>query len=530
MLKFGLHNLRRLTNIDPVELKPITILVGRNSSGKSSFLRTLPLIRQSLSTRISSPILWYGDFVDFGSFESSSGSKSRTDPIIFSFELDELTVSNTPGPYVSRSRVYDDDYKDIRLDVSVIPFRERTRISEIKISIGSWYNTIYILKIDEGERVVSLSVNGVECLNDIKPYVILVRSTSLFPDLLVFDPDAGTAGGQTFTPFVATTEQIKFYKSLNTLLKPHMDGRIKREKIDSLLVDMIAGGFPHANHIRNFGKAGPKVLTNFLNDLTGNDTRGIYGSVERVLAVSALVPLLRAMSAKLRTILVSTLYIGPARARSERYYRYQDLAVSEIDPDGKNLPIFLNSLTSRQIGNLSNWINSLFDYGISISRERDHISIKLIESNHQPNIVDVGYGISQILPVLGQIWWAKYRPRRQTNRSDLTMLAIEQPELHLHPAHQALLADAFVGIIQATTSPHNDSRVHYIVETHSETLINRLGELVAEKKIEHDDVQIILFERDMNDDRVTNTKTVNFDAEGALVDWPFGFFQPNLRD
>ena len=51
-----------------LDLKPITILVGKNSSGKSSFIRSLPLLRQSVEANTTGPILWFGPYVDFGSF------------------------------------------------------------------------------------------------------------------------------------------------------------------------------------------------------------------------------------------------------------------------------------------------------------------------------------------------------------------------------------------------------------------------------------------------------------------------------
>ncbi|WP_445954446.1 AAA family ATPase [Thauera sp. SDU_THAU2] len=54
-------------------------------------------------------------------------------------------------------------------------------------------------------------------------------------------------------------------------------------------------------------------------------------------------------------------------------------------------------------------------------------------------------GYRKFLPVLGQIWWARNRTVSRNSRTPLALLAIEQPELHLHPAHQALLADALVG-------------------------------------------------------------------------------------
>src|SRR5262249_49786416 len=56
---FGVKNLRCLTDTGLVPIRPITVLVGRNSSGKSTFLRAFPLLRQSVETERKSPILWY---------------------------------------------------------------------------------------------------------------------------------------------------------------------------------------------------------------------------------------------------------------------------------------------------------------------------------------------------------------------------------------------------------------------------------------------------------------------------------------
>ena len=71
MLSIGVQNLRSLYNIDEIEIKPITVLLGKNSAGKSTFLRMFPLLKQSIEDRTSEPILWYGDYVDFGDFEES---------------------------------------------------------------------------------------------------------------------------------------------------------------------------------------------------------------------------------------------------------------------------------------------------------------------------------------------------------------------------------------------------------------------------------------------------------------------------
>ncbi len=66
-----IKNLRRLVDTGLVKLKPITLLVGANSSGKSTFLRVLPLFKQSVNAKIIGPILWYGREVDFGSYSTA---------------------------------------------------------------------------------------------------------------------------------------------------------------------------------------------------------------------------------------------------------------------------------------------------------------------------------------------------------------------------------------------------------------------------------------------------------------------------
>ena len=57
MKSIGIKNLRSLKNVEQIEIKPITILVGRNSSGKSTFLRIFPLLKQTLND-LSVPLYW----------------------------------------------------------------------------------------------------------------------------------------------------------------------------------------------------------------------------------------------------------------------------------------------------------------------------------------------------------------------------------------------------------------------------------------------------------------------------------------
>jgi predicted ATPase len=78
--------LRSMRQQIDIEFKPITLLLGANSSGKSTFLRFLPLLKQSTEARTTGPILWNGRLVDFGSFEEAV--TYDTDAIYFGFSVD----------------------------------------------------------------------------------------------------------------------------------------------------------------------------------------------------------------------------------------------------------------------------------------------------------------------------------------------------------------------------------------------------------------------------------------------------------
>jgi len=95
MIRFsglGVRNLRSLKYLDTVALKPINILVGKNSAGKSTFARLLPLLRQSSEKRKQSPVLWWGRLVDYGTFDDAYSSLSNDGfiDISVSFEVSHL--------------------------------------------------------------------------------------------------------------------------------------------------------------------------------------------------------------------------------------------------------------------------------------------------------------------------------------------------------------------------------------------------------------------------------------------------------
>ncbi|GJD29229.1 hypothetical protein PMNALOAF_0461 [Methylobacterium adhaesivum] len=529
MLKYGFTNLRRLETVEPVEIRPITLLIGRNSSGKSTFLRTIPLFRQSINTKTSSPILWFGDLVDFGSYDISVTSGMVDREMSFTFVLDDVQVVTGGNIFYYRySPPIVNSYENVRCKISIAPVERRTRISNIEIELSNEKTNI-ALSFDEDGVLTSFNVNDTASTLNLDIFRYTVSTGTLFPAIISHAKAVGVKR-QSGVVFYPPTEDSPFEKEALRIIRASTDKRISEKTLKEFVRSLFLQPFLTNDYLRRLSNSQNSKFRTFIREMAADPESVTKKQLSDLILGSSVPNVVDSISSKLKKMFGSTLYIGPARARSERYYRYQDLSVSEIDPDGKNFPMFLNSLSYQQMNSLSNWIKDLFGYGITVIEEAGHISIKLVEHDSSPNVTDVGYGVSQILPVLGQIWWARARPRGQDDQSDFTLLAVEQPELHLHPAHQALLADALVGeALVSADDEHMRSRVSFIVETHSETLINRLGELIGRKRISRNEVQILLFEQSLQNEDITVVRSVEYDEKGVIVDWPYGFFEPESR-
>lgn len=124
---------------------------------------------------------------------------------------------------------------------------------------------------------------------------------------------------------------------------------------------------------------------------------------------------------------------------------------------------------------------------------------------------DVGIGISQVLPVLVMAYGSQGK-----------LLAMEQPEIHLHPALQAELGDVF---IEAALGSRQNT---FILETHSEHLILRLMRRIREGKISPDDVGVVFVEPLERGSRFIELR---IDEEGDFIDeWPGGFFEESFHE
>ena len=129
------------------------------------------------------------------------------------------------------------------------------------------------------------------------------------------------------------------------------------------------------------------------------------------------------------------------------------------------------------------------------------------------NLMDVGFGISQVLPTLAALFRA----------DGPSMFLLQQPELHLHPSAQAALGSLFC----ETAS----SGRQLIIETHSDYVLDRILLDIRDKRtdLKSDDVSILYFERE---DQDVSIHSIRIDEEGNVLDTPEGyrrFFKDELN-
>lgn len=527
---YAIENLRSLESTPKIELRPITVLVGRNSAGKSTLLRSLALLRQSLESRSSAPVLWYGDYVDFGDFSSAVHNRDTNKQISFDFSAEDVSYTSrdlsyeySDPRYLGRSRRVV-EYEKIRLKISLGEQLGRTIRKSILLEIPEHNITLLAKFGKSGLYTESFQVNGVE-LSDLLPsHNVYFEGSNIF------------SSGSLTQAVRVDSRQVRRYVSplsafasyVTSLVKPHVDKRILASNIEREARRILRNPTldQRSLHILS-ASADTASFQRLYASLASDKHPDLFDRINIASATYYTLQTLSDTEDLLRQFFLATTYLGPARARSERYYRFQELEVSEIAPDGNNLPMFLGSLTPSNLSRFSDWVENLFGFGVGVQRNEGHISIQLRRKDLDVNIADTGYGVSQMLPVLAQIWWSSRsnhisrRPSRHGKQ--LYPITMEQPELHLHPAHQAKLADALLNALPEVGDDDSGSPV-FLVETHSETLINRLGELIEQGDLSAEDVQVVVFSTDGDDGNSTRISTSEYDEDGVLKNWPFGFF------
>jgi AAA15 family ATPase/GTPase len=221
---------------------------------------------------------------------------------------------------------------------------------------------------------------------------------------------------------------------------------------------------------------------------------------------------------------LKTNYIGPFRvfAQEKRLFLLSSgNANATVGSNGELAYQILakESLETQSdlLESVSKWFKENFEgWGINVDKDKKpYYSINLFREKPKlfsTNIADVGQGISQALPLVVSAYI----------RDNSRLTIIEQPELHLHPAAHGNLAQLF-----ADTAKQFGKK--YLIETHSQNFVLRLRRLVAEGKLDKNDLAIYWVDND-EETNASTLKKINVNDLGEVDFWPENVFSESLDE
>ncbi|MBP4137658.1 AAA family ATPase [Flavobacterium geliluteum] len=210
-------------------------------------------------------------------------------------------------------------------------------------------------------------------------------------------------------------------------------------------------------------------------------------------------------------------YLGAIRAEPESDYIFSNDNYKKIGIKGQNAyPILINDFinTSQIINKVSNWYKNNFEnWQLKVIETKivTETKYEIAISNsvlNSINIKQTGQGIHQLLPLIVRTYMEDLEP---------TLIIIEEPETHLHPAAHGNLAERFVD------SFLEDNNKNYLIETHSQNFVLRMRRLIAEGILKAD--QLAIYYVDFNEELNESTlESIKIDDGGGVEKWPDGIF------
>jgi len=222
-------------------------------------------------------------------------------------------------------------------------------------------------------------------------------------------------------------------------------------------------------------------------------------------------------------------YIHSFREEPQRNYYRQAKVTNKITPSGYGFAQQIAEWEETNPEKIQALVKYLKDlkliHNLHTENRNDgtfRILVKTGEKSIAVPLTDVGYGVSKILPLLVadlQLDFDFYNIESFKNNTK-SLLAISEPEIDLHPSVQADFADYF-------SKQAIDNQKQYIIETHSEYLINRFRLLIARGELQENDIKIYFFE---NNGVETKTFPIQFKKDGQITGAPENFFKTYTVD
>jgi predicted ATPase len=267
------------------------------------------------------------------------------------------------------------------------------------------------------------------------------------------------------------------------------------------------------------------------------DVNSFYGFPDEVVVYYQNAEFVQALDFEQKKLFKSICYLGPLRSKADRVYTWGGNAPESVGASGENTIAAILSARNRKISIVKPGAKraspakpfeevvalKLKELGLIDSFEVQNIDGQLYRvivrtkgSVDGVDLPDVGFGISQVLPVLVQCFYAPAG----------SIILMEQPEIHLHPSAQSALADVMIDIINSKENGE-DRGIQLVIETHSEHFLRRLQRRIAEDAIRQEKISAYF----ANIAKTPATlEPLQIDIFGNIQNWPENFFGDEMGD
>jgi AAA15 family ATPase/GTPase len=537
-----LSNFKAFADTVTIPIKPITLIFGPNSSGKSSIIQSLLLLKQTIddAENPEPTLIAKGSLVDLGSYGEFVHRHNLQTPISFKITAkrpSDLVDTLPYEDYLSNMHnIHPDfdtlntigDFNTIGLGVTFsYESSNSVNISKLELYLGDDAAPLFTYENSEPDEKDPKSVHF-HYQNSPKSIFKIKKVNVNHPYWYSYREAFNISESDLPTGAEIQKEEDEMTDEQKELLRREVEKWFKRAADDKGLLQQ----FLEIDYLRTFRDI--IELRNFLpnpNMLNGDETQYIiFDDNERTGHKRRISFFTLAISSIFRKFLKNTTYIGPLRDYPERYFTFTGSKTKYVGKTGSHVADIL--IRDKEVlAKVNEKFNSLqIGYQLEVRSIKDEPSgihdlyflrLRPKSSGVLVGITDVGFGISQVLPIIVQSMTAKEK----------TMI-IEQPELHLHPAHQAELGDLFVN------AALGEQKNTFIIETHSEHLILRLLRRIRETTegelpqgctpITPDQISVLYVEPGKDGSKVISLQvTEDGDFENR---WPNGFFTEREKE
>ena len=510
-LEFTIENFRVFGDPYKFNLAPITLLTGPNNSGKSSLIKALLMLKsQNGKEDIPSTITLPNNQIQL------SQAKDVLNDINSTFKIDFCVPYNHYKLTVTLEYGYDLEWSDGNLELeSVIVKSDDNIVMNIDL-IYSDKKTIFDFNF--WLEYARKSFNAIQdARNQLskKSYKKENYNYALF-DLEHEDRLLGPISEDARLRFLEIQEELAkeifevnesnfdvlFFKYIYKVRRIYEDDTIDLKNILKDRLQLLCLEFYEDELNKRVKQQFPGTY-NFIKTELYFHFKDLYSNIyeDFVLCLSKLIDI--------EVIPVN-------KGLSSRIFQPDDLNLSFLSNAAIQLKLSMHNEYSKY-DEFRNWLNGWlihFEIGKSIDiinlEGRGVYTIEIIDfDGSRKNLKDLGFGISQIISILLSPYISnfKFNDYQSQMKGELIVdkfeildkqpvYYLEEPESNLHPSYQSKLMELFIDI-------NKRFGIRFIIETHSEYLIRKLQNLVAQKVVNNDHLQIYYFN---SDKFVTNTE------------------------